>query len=138
MSRLVSIVAFALGLGLAAGPVLLSLFIAGVEPSRPVRLSWLAPSALVGLAASAGSFAVAFWPLRIAAAASEWRLLVGFLVVVPASLASYLLGASGVGTMVVCSVLVLSGTVLVVTASVWPAWLVRSNQALQRIAFGGR
>ena len=138
MSKLVALVAFSLGLGLAAGPVLLAVFVAGVEPSRPVQLSWLAPFALVGLAAAAGPFAVALQPVRIAAAASEWRLLVGFLVVAPALPASYLLGASGEGAMVALSLLVLGGTVLVVTACVWPAWLVRSNQSLQRTAFGGR
>ena len=113
MFTLIRIAAIVLGLALASGPVLLALVVAGVEPSRPVQFSWVAPFAIGGLAAGAGCLAVAAFARSIASAPPHLRLLVGFLVVVPALLAVYLLAATGVLVMVGLSLAVLACTALV-------------------------
>ena len=138
MSALVRAIASLLAFGVVAGPVWLSLFVASVEPSRPVQVSWVAPFALSGLGAAAGYLIVATGPHRIAVSTSKCRLLVGCLLAVPCTAAIYLLCVTNSWVMVGFSLAVIGGTVLLLVACIWPAWLARANPSFQRTASGGR
>ena len=129
MSTLVRAIALLLALVVTAGPVFLSVFIASVEPSRPIQASWVAPFALGGLVAAAGYLVVATVPRWLALAPLELRFLVACLLAVPGVVAVYLLGITGSTAMVSLSMAVIAGTAFLIAACVWPAWLARSNSS---------
>lgn len=137
MSVFVRTIALLLAFGVTAAPVLVSLFIASAEPSLPLQASWVVPFALAGFAAAVGYLVVAIIPRRLAVAAFELRALVACFMAFPCGVAAYLLVVTDSAAMVSFSLAVIAGTALLVTACVWPAWLARSNQSLQRTASGG-
>lgn len=138
MAILVRAIALLLAVGVMAAPVSLSLFIASVEPSRPVRLLWVAPFAVGGLVAAAGYWAVAITPRRLAVAALEIRIVVACLMGVPCAVAIYLLSVTGSNGVMVFCLLALAGTALLFAACVWPAWIKHANPMLKRTADGSR
>ena len=134
MSVLVRIVALLLSLTVIAGPVLVALFVASVEPSRPVQASWVAPFALGGFASALGYLSVALIPWRLATAALHFRLLITFLMSVPSAVAVYLLFVTGSTVVIALCLALLVSTTWLVSACVWPAWLASSNTAFERDA----
>ena len=132
MSVLVRIIALLLSLGVIAGPVILALFVASVEPSRPVQVSWLAPFALGGFVAALGYLGLVFAPKRIAIATLRLRLLSAFLMLVPCIVAVYLLFVTGSPVVVALCLILLVATTWLLSACVWPAWLASSNTAFER------
>lgn len=136
MTIFVRTIALLFALGVTAGPVVLSLVIAGVEPSRPVQVSWVAPFALGGLVAAAGYLVVAIAPRRLSLAVLELRVLVACLLAMPCAVASYLLTVTGSTDMVYLCSAVIAGTAFLLAACVWPAWLARSSPTLPQTALG--
>ena len=132
MSVLVRIIALLLSLGVIAGPVILALFVASVEPSRPVQVSWLAPFALGGFVAALGYLGLVFATKRIAVATLRLRLLSAFLMLVPCIVAVYLLFVTGSPVVVALCLILLVATTWLLSACVWPAWLASSNTAFER------
>ena len=134
MSALVRTVALFLSLAVIAGPVIVFLFVASVEPSRPVQVSWVAPFVLVGFASALGYLGVVFAPLRLASASAHFRLLIAFLMSVPCAVAVYLLFVTGSIEVIALCLALLLATAWLLSACVWPAWLTSSNPALKRDA----
>ena len=134
MSALVRIVALFLSLMVIAGPVLVALFVASVEPTRPVQVSFVAPYVLGGFASALGYLGVAFVPIRLAAAALYFRLLIAFLLSGPCAVAVYLLFVTGSFEVIALCLALLVATAWLLSACVWPAWLASSNSAFERDA----
>ena len=106
---------------------MLSIFVASVEPSRPLQFSWVASFALAGLAAAAGCLWVAVAPKQLAASIFELRLLVACLMGLPFAGAAFLLLVTHSAEMVGVSLVIMAGTAFLFSACIWPAFLKRTE-----------
>lgn len=123
MALFVRMVALLLGLVTVAGPVLVALFVASVEPSQPVQLSWIVPFMLGGLAAALGYISVVFAPNRIAHSAQRWRVLMAVLMSLPSVVAAYLFFVTDSAAVAAVCLVLVTATAWLCSACVWPAWL---------------
>lgn len=130
MVLLVRTVAFLLGLVSVAGPVIVALVVASVEPSQPVQWSWITPFILGGLAAALGYIGVVFAPNRIAHSALRWRMLMAVLMLLPSAVAMDLLIATGSSVVAAVCLSLVVATVWLCSACVWPAWLARAESSV--------
>lgn len=123
MQLCVRAIAFLLGLGTIAAPIGLALLVAGVEPSRPIRMAWIAPFAFGGLTAALGYLIVALSPTRLAASVWQFRLCAACLMALPCAVAVYLISVTDAGEVVLLCGALLLATAWVLSACVYPAWI---------------
>jgi hypothetical protein len=119
--------AFLLGLLAVIGPIDLALAVAGVEPNQPIHFSWVAPFALGGLVAALGYMAIAIAPRRIARGSQALRFAVATLMLIPCSIAFYLLVVTHANEIIALALLFIGGTAIQVAACFKPAWLIRET-----------
>lgn len=123
MQLLVRTIASMLAAGTMAAPIWLALFVASVEPERPIRIAWIALFLLGGFVAALGYLVVALAPIRVAMAVLELRLFVACLMALPCTVAVYLISVTDAGSVVlVCGTLLVTTTWLL-SACIYPAWL---------------
>ena len=126
--RLISLIT---GLLALSAPVLLALFVSGaLEPSRPVRFSYLSTFILAGLALSIGYFCVAVFARKLASFSLKIRWLVTLLLALPLAFAFYLAIASDVLLITITCLAISSFTVWLLYVCVWLA----SNPSIKRDA----
>jgi hypothetical protein len=128
MQLLVRTIASLLAAGTIAGPIWVALFVASVEPTRPIRIAWVAPFAFGGFAAALGYLVVALGPSRVAASVFELRLFVACLMALPCAIAVGLISVTDAGAVVLLCGALLVATAWLLSACVYPAWLQGSNQ----------
>ena len=124
--RLISLIT---GLLALSAPVLLAFFVSGaLEPSRPVRLSYLSTFILAGLALSIGYFCVAVFARKLAAFSLTTRCLVTLLLALPLAFAFYLAIASDVLLITITCLAISTYTVWLLFVCVWSG----SNASFKR------
>jgi len=124
--RLISLIT---GLLALSAPVLLALFVSGaLEPSRPVRFSYLSTFILAGLALSIGYFCVAVFARKLASFSLKVRWLITLLLALPLAFAFYLAIASDVLLITITCLAISSFTVWLLYVCVW----LSSNPSIKR------
>lgn len=124
--RLISLIA---GLVSLSAPVLLALFVSGaLEPSLPVRFSYLSTFVLAGLVLSIGYFCVAVFARKLAIFSLTVRCLVTLLLALPLIFALYLAISSDVLLITIACLAISAFTVWLLFVCVWSG----SNPSFKR------
>jgi hypothetical protein len=137
MSAIVRVIAIFLGLSAAAGPFSMFLLFVGLEPTNPLPWKVVALFFLGGLALTFGYVIVAIDANRLASSTMEIRLLAACLMAIPCAAAAYLLPVTGSLVVASLALAILIGTVILISACVWPAWLARITSS-SRVTDEGR
>ena len=131
MSAFIRVIATLLAVLVVSGPVLVALFAASVEPDQPISLAFLVPFVAAGFSSAFGYAVVAFGPQKLVSASYGIRTLAVLSMALSCAAAGYLLVITNSFLVVALSCAVIAGTALLLTACVWPAWLVNPNHSLQ-------
>lgn len=98
---------------------------ASFEPSRPLSRIVILTIVSVSLGLGLGYALIAAVPLRIATAGVWPRAVVLFLIMIPCSVATYLLVATSADAVAGACLLLIVATLWLASACIWPAWLAR-------------
>jgi hypothetical protein len=105
-------------------------FATGVEPDRPVPLTYMLLFAAIGALLSAGYFLIAVCANSLLSSATL-RAIAGALLILPTLTAAHRAFVTGVPDIRMQALAAVALTLLLLSAFVWPKWLERSNSGVQ-------
>ncbi|MDX8399715.1 MAG: hypothetical protein R8K20_05650 [Gallionellaceae bacterium] len=116
-------IALLLGLIIVAGPILVALMAASVEPSNPFDILWVGKFALAGIFLALGYLAIGAAPRTIAAASVKIRLLIACFMVMSFFSAFCIFCLTSGAIFAILCLSLLATTVWLFSACIWPAWI---------------